>query len=101
MFSWRNKKNIMWIPLLIYSYGARQNPTQHHNQQRLRSAWRSTQYGMGFLVYPSLDSLEAHAISEDSDQTVRMRWLIWVFAGRTCFDVGFVVRWIIILYIKW
>ena len=24
-----------------------------------------------------------HADSEDSDQTGRMRWLIWVFAGRT------------------
>ena len=29
------------------------------------------------------------APSEDSDQTVRMRMLIWVFAGRTCQKVHF------------
>ena len=33
-----------------------------------------------------------HADSEDSDQTGRMPSLIWVFAGRTCHFVGFVVR---------
>ena len=33
--------------------------------------------------------------SEDSDQTGRMPRLIWIFAGRTCHFVGFVVRWLI------
>ena len=33
-----------------------------------------------------------HADSEDSDQTGRMPRLIWVFAGRTCYFVGFVTR---------
>ena len=33
-----------------------------------------------------------HADSEDSDQTGRMPRLIWVFAGRTCHFVGFVIR---------
>ena len=33
-----------------------------------------------------------HADSEDSDQTGRMPRLIWVFAGRTCHFVGFVMR---------
>ena len=33
-----------------------------------------------------------HAYSEDSDQTGRMPRLIWVFAGRTCHFVGFVMR---------
>ena len=33
-----------------------------------------------------------HADSEDSDQTGRMPNLIWVFAGRTCHFVGFVMR---------
>ena len=33
-----------------------------------------------------------HADSEDSDQTGRMPRLIWVFAGRTCHVVGFVMR---------
>ena len=28
---------------------------------------------------------------EDSDQTERMSSLIWVFAGRTCYFVGFVI----------
>ena len=35
-----------------------------------------------------------HADSEDSDQTGRMPRLIWVFAGRTCHFVGFVMRWL-------
>ena len=34
------------------------------------------------------------AHSEDSDQTRRMSRLIWVFAGRTCHFVGFVMRWL-------
>ena len=33
-----------------------------------------------------------HADSDDSDQTGRMPRLIWVFAGRTCRFVGFVMR---------
>ena len=33
-----------------------------------------------------------HADREDSDQTGRMPRLIWVFAGRTCHFVGFVMR---------
>ena len=33
-----------------------------------------------------------HADSEDSDQTWQMARLIWVFAGRTCHFVGFVMR---------
>ena len=36
-----------------------------------------------------------HADSEDSDQTGRMPRLIWVFAGRRCHFVGFVVMWLI------
>ena len=35
-----------------------------------------------------------HADSEDSDQTGWMPRLIWVFAGRTCHFVGFVMRWL-------
>ena len=33
-----------------------------------------------------------HADSEDSDRTGRMPRLIWVFAGRSCHFVGFVMR---------
>ena len=40
-----------------------------------------------------LGSLATHcAHSEDSDQTGRMPRLTWVFAGRTCHFVGFVMR---------
>ena len=35
-----------------------------------------------------------HADSEDSGQTGRMPRLIWVFAGRICQFVGFVMRWL-------
>ena len=35
-----------------------------------------------------------HADSEDSDQTGQMPRLIWVFTGRTCYFVYFVVRWL-------
>ena len=41
------------------------------DQRRLRSAWAAK------------DPSFLHADSEDSDQTVRMPRLIWVFAGRT------------------
>ena len=37
-----------------------------------------------------------HADSEDSDQTGWMPRLIWVFAGRTCHIVSFVMRWLIL-----
>ena len=36
-----------------------------------------------------------HADSEDSDQTGWMPRPIWVFAGRACHFVGFVMRWLI------
>ena len=38
------------------------------------------------------DPMFLHADSEDSDQTGQMPRLIWVFAGRTCHFVGFVMR---------
>ena len=36
-----------------------------------------------------------HVDSKDSDQTGQMPRLIWVFAGRTCSFVGFVMCWLI------
>ena len=66
----------------------------------------TTQISLGICLVWSESSLCAqweakdpsflHANSEDSDQTGRMARLIWVFAGRTCHFVGFVVlrpRW--------
>ena len=47
------------------------------------SAWRT------------IGSLATHwAHSEDSDQIERMSRLTWVFGGRTCYFVGFVLRWL-------
>ena len=46
-------------------------------------------------TWRKLGSLTTHwAHSEDSDQTGRMPRLIWVFVGRTCHFVGFVMRWL-------
>ena len=42
------------------------------------------------------DPLLFHAHSKDSDQTGQMPRLIWVFAGRKCHFVGFVVRQLIV-----
>ena len=39
--------------------------------------------------------LRTHAISKDSDQTARMRRLIWVFTGLTSLIEAFVVCWLI------
>ena len=39
-----------------------------------------------------------HADSEDTDQTGQMPRLIWVFAGRTCHFVGFVMRQLICFF---
>ena len=50
--------------------------------ESLLSAWRK------------LGSLSTHwEHSKDADQTGRMPRLIWVFAGRTCHFVGFVMSW--------
>ena len=63
-------------------------------QQRLRSAWASTQSDQSSLCTQCVakDPRFHHADSEDSYQTGRMPKLIWVFAGRTCHCVGFVMR---------
>ena len=64
-----------------------------------RSAWASTQSDQSSLsAWRKIGSWAAHwAHSEDSDQTGRMPRLIWVFAGRTCNFVGFVMRRLILL----
>ena len=63
-------------------------------QWRLRSAWASAQSDQSSLCaqWVAKDPSLLHADSEDSDQAGRMPRLIWVFAGRTCHFVGFVMR---------
>ena len=46
-------------------------------------------------LWVAKDPLFLHADSEDSDQTLRMPRLIWVFAGHTGHFVGFVLQWLI------
>ena len=61
-------------------------------QQRLRSAWASTQSDESslYVLWVAKDPTFLHADSEDSDQTGRMPRLISFFAGRTSHFVGFV-----------
>ena len=42
------------------------------------------------------DSRFLHADSEDSGQTGRIPSLIWVFAGRTCYFIDFVMQLLIL-----
>ena len=72
-------------------------------QQRLRSAWASTQSDQSSLCAQLVakDPSILHADSKDSDQTGRMPRLSWVFAGRTFHFVGFVMRWLINGDLQW
>ena len=63
-------------------------------QRRLRSAWASAQSDQSSLCaqWVAKDPNFLYAERKDSDQNGRMPRLIWVFAGRTCHFVGFVMR---------
>ena len=55
----------------------------------IRPVWSES----SLSAWRKLSSLVIHwAQSEDPDQTGRMPRLIWVFAGRTCHFVGFIMR---------
>ena len=61
-------------------------------QRRLRSTW-ATWSESSLSAWRKLRSLATNwAHSEDSDQTEWMPRLIWIFAGRICYFVGFVMR---------
>ena len=61
-------------------------PTMTRVSLRIRAVWlESSLSARG--NFASLAIL--HAVSEDFAQTVRMRRLIWNFAGRTCLKVLF------------
>ena len=53
---------------------------------RIRAVWSESSLGAFWIAK---DAKCQHVVSEDSDQTPRMRRLIWVFVGRTCHDVLF------------
>ena len=65
-------------------------------QRRLRSAWVFAQSVQSSLCaqWVAKDQSFLHAHSEASDQTGWMPRLIWVFPGRRCHFVGFVMRWL-------
>ena len=59
--------------------------------KRIRPVWSE----FSLSAWRKLGSFVTHwAHSEDSDQTGRMPRLIWVFAGRICHFVGFVMMWL-------
>ena len=53
---------------------------------RIRAYWSESSLG-GFRIAKEAKSLRAD--NEDSDQTARMRMLIWAFVGRICLTVRF------------
>ena len=91
--------------ICIWSYvikGKKINEPRHDKTNKVSVRPAKTQISLGIRPVWSESSLCAqwvakdpsflHADSEDSDQTGRMPRLIWVFAGRTCHFVGFVMR---------
>ena len=64
------------------------HPARTQISQGIRPVWSESSLCAQWVAKaPSF----LHADSEDSDQTWRILKLIWVFAGRTCHFVGFVV----------
>ena len=94
------RRHILPISLLWDARNKIEPPHDKTNKMTVRPA--NTQISLGIHLVWSQSSLCAqwvakdlsflHADSEDSDQTGRVPRLIWVFAGRTCYYVGFVMR---------
>ena len=76
---------IEWLIMCIWAISWQNQQYGICTQRRLRSAWASSQ---------SDQSLRC-------DQTGQMPRLIWVFAGRTCHFVGFIMRWLIWRITNW
>ena len=95
-----------WCSTGTWFYRIFEPPYNKTNKMTLHSV--KTQISLGICLVWSESSLCTqwvakgpsfhHADSKDSDQTGRMSMLIWVFAGRTCHFVGFVMRWLIYTY---
>ena len=64
-------------------------PAKPHISLSIRPVWSESSLCVQWVAK---DPSFLHADSEDPDQTGRMPRLIWVFAGRTCHFVGFVMR---------
>ena len=83
--------------LLIWATSQQNKRNGMCAQQRLSSAWASTQSDQSSLCAQWVARVPRcrHVDREDPDQTVWMHRLIWVFAGHTGHFVGFVMRWLI------
>ena len=91
-----NSRNLFFYPNFNNSAASWQNQQNGMCSQRsLRSAWASALSGQCSLsAWRKVGSFATQWVhSEDSNQTGWMPRLIWVFAGRTCHFVGFVMRW--------
>ena len=68
-------------------------PTETKISMRIRAVWSEC----SLSAWRNFASLAIQNVrSEDSDQTTRMRRLLWIFAGRTCPKVRFLT-----LRLKW
>ena len=54
---------------------------------RIRAVWSESSLGAILIAKDAV----FHADNEDSDQTARMRRMIWVFVFRTCLKVRFLI----------
>ena len=67
-----------------------ERPAKIQISLRIRTVWSEFSKGASGTAK---DAKFLHADIEDSDQTARMRRLIWVFVGRTCQKLRFLKLW--------
>ena len=66
-------------------------PTKTQISLRIRAVW----FESSLSAWKNFASFAIQNVpSEDSDQTARIRRLIWIFAGRTCPTVCFLMLWL-------
>ena len=80
-------KNIMYMSRNVQKRTlVHVRPAKIQISLRIRAVWSESSLGVFWIAK---DANFLHADHEDSDQTARMRRLIWVFFVRTCQDVRF------------
>ena len=105
---WRHCVQLKFDEWTLPNIRMRLTETDSHDLRRLMTKptkWHvrpaKTQISLGIRQVCSESSLCAQSVAKDpsflyveakTDQTGRMPRLIWVFAGRTCYFVGFVMR---------
>ena len=106
---WMNQPKTLWIcywcsftEIQLKGTGEYINEPPHEKTNKMTVRPAKTQISLGICLvwsesllctqWVAKDPSFLHADREDSDQTGRMSRLIWVFHGRTCHFVGFVMR---------